>query len=922
MPDSRCPRPAEMRIALVLLLLGIISSSRAINCPWPCRCTWVVDSLYADCSRRSLETYPDFDGIPVEHLDLSGNKFMEFPTQYADIDSLLYLDLSNNHIAGLGSKTLIGFTSLRTLLLANNSFASWEALSPNEAFKYAPSLKRLGLDGNTLGTFGTGESFEMLGSQSLTELDLSSCGISNLGGDQLVNQLPSLERLNLANNKLVQMAALPSRTLRALDLSNCSIRDLPGFFLDAMQNLEALNLSRNTELQFGSLSDDPVLSYMLRRLDVSYCNLDDLEISGLPQLSELRLRGNLLRVVDASTFANNTMLEVLDLSENVIRVIGQDAFASLKRLKVLNLAFNEIARLDRNVVRNNDVLVDLNLSRNVLQKLTKIVSNSVRTLNMSWCEIGSIESTALSSLSAIQKLDLSNNLISDIPTFMRSETLQQLNLANCRLSTVRNNTFREFPELADLHLNGNRLTSPIPPNYFGGNKYLDQLWLGDNPWICDCHSPLFVEFYDYLTSKPAKIKDGNHLRCAAPAIFYGKLWEFACADVWIVNARSSSTGEKAWSVIMITLLGLGALVLGYACLQKFLRKRKIRDSEREFEEHEDELRRIRNLNDRILLEDATPSVQHAQEISLLPSYEDALRMPKLVRPVKSMMDLSGPERARNSRKLRRSQTHAEGDGSQSEAEEGLQLDSRQRFRSVEMLSNRDKERTAQYGPYRRTGYMEYNQSGSRRFSIEDSRFPAAHLKTQNLQSAEQIGNFQSYENSPYTKRKPKIAEIPPFKRVNVMADSVEFLTDPEYEDVALKHRSPFAKRKPKPPLPPSSLKVSAQVYTLQQSPVLELDPAIEDYFSAAKKQPSSSTIASDFQELDEPELKSLPDDNRSSVSRSDAEHDLERGKRKKRKNSASRRVSGGFTAANAGESSSSDSEHHALVHKPMRETLF
>jgi len=348
------------------------------------------------------------------------------------MDSLIYLDLSNNQISAIGSKTLIGFTSLRTLLLANNSIDSWEALSPNEAFKYAPSLKRLGLDGNRLGSFGNGESFELLTSSSLTELDVSSCEITTIGGDQLVNQLPGLERLNLANNKLAQIAALPSRTLRDLDLSNCSIREVSGFFLEALQNLEALNLSRNTQLQFDTLSEDPILTYVLRKLDVSYCNLDSIELSGLPQLTEIRLRGNLLRVVDATTFANNTMLEILDLSQNVLRLIGQDAFANLKRLKSLNLAFNEIARLDRNFIRNNDVLVDLNLSRNVLQKLTKIVSNSVRTINMSWCEIASIESTALSSLSVIQKLDLSNNLISDMPTFMRSETLQQLNLANCR----------------------------------------------------------------------------------------------------------------------------------------------------------------------------------------------------------------------------------------------------------------------------------------------------------------------------------------------------------------------------------------------------------------------------------------------------------------------------------------------------------
>ncbi|KAH8321608.1 hypothetical protein KR074_010117 [Drosophila pseudoananassae] len=909
---------------LASLLPCLISTAWAVNCPFPCRCIWIVDSLYADCSRRALQTFPDFEGIPVEHLDLSGNQFAEFPTQYADIDSLIYLDLSNNHISTVGPRSLIGFGSLITLKLANNSIMSWEDLSPNEAFKSTPKLKRLSLQGNQLGNFGTGESFELLKSLSLTELDISSCGISKLGGDQLINQLPNLEQLSLANNKLEALASLPSHSLRFLDLSNCSIKSLTEIFLDSVGSLEVLNLSRNTELKFGDSDEGPVFATSLRRLDVSFCNLDSIQLSGLPQLSEVRLRGNLLRELNSGTFANNSMLEVLDLSENVLRLIGQDAFTNLKRLKELNLAFNEIARLDRNFIRNNDALVELNLSRNVLRKLTKIVSNSVRTINMSWCEITSIESSALSSLSAILRLDLSNNLISDIPSFMRSETLQELNLGNCRISTIRNNTFRDFPELADLHLNGNRLTSPIPPLYFRGNKYLDQLWMGDNPWICDCHNPLFVEFYDYLTSKPAKIKDKNHLRCAAPAIFYGKLWEFACADVWIVNARSSSGGEKAWGIIMITLIGIGALILAYACLQKHLRKRKIRQDNREYSENDEELQRIRHLNSRILLEDATPSIHTNQEISLLPSYEDALRMPKLERPVKSMLDLSGPERTRNSRKLRRSQTHPDGDGSQSDMEEGLQLDSRQRFRSAEMLSNRDKERRAQYGPYRRTGYMEYNQSGSRRLSIEDSRFPAAHLKSQNLQSAEQIGNFQSYENSPYTKRKPKIAEIPPFKRVNMMAESVEFLTDPEYEDLGSKPGSPFAKRKPKPPLPPpnASMKVNAQVYTVQHSPVIELDPAIEDYFSAAKKQTSSSTIASEFQELLEPELTSLPDDNRSSASGGGADHDLERGRRKKRRNSASRRVSGSFTADRAADNSSSDSEHRAQVHRPMRETLF
>lgn len=415
------------RLLLLLLAAALATDSAAVDCPSSCRCNWVVDSLYANCSHGGLLTYPSFNNVPVEHLDLSGNRFEEFPREYADMDSLLYLDLSDNNIASLDELSLIGYTSLRTLLLANNSIASWASLNPNEAFKHARSLTRLSLSGNRLSSFGNaGNLGEQLSSQSLSELDLSSSHISVVGGDLLINHLPSLERLSLANNHLVQLSTLPSHSLRELDLSNCSLIDLHPDFFDALLSLESLNLSRNSGLQFGERVTE------LRILDVSYCNLEGIDLSGLPALTSVRLRGNLLRRVDATTFANNTLLEALDLSENVLSVIGNEAFNTLKRLKQLNLAYNDIAYLDRNLIRGNDVLMELNLSRNILQKFTKIVSNSVRLINMSWCEINSIDSTALSGLSVIQRLDLSNNLISDIPKLMRSESLQYLNLANCR----------------------------------------------------------------------------------------------------------------------------------------------------------------------------------------------------------------------------------------------------------------------------------------------------------------------------------------------------------------------------------------------------------------------------------------------------------------------------------------------------------
>lgn len=324
----------------------------------------------------------------------------------------------------------------------------------------------------------------------------------------------------------------------------------------------------------------------------------------------------------------------------------------------------------------------------------------------------------------------------------------------------------------------------------------------------------------------------------------------------------------------------------------------------------------------MLEHDGAPNAPQPYETNL-PSYEDALLMPKLERPAKSMVDLTASARAR--KKLQRAQTNPEEDVQ--ECEEDLIIDNRHRFRSEEMLSNRDKERTAPLGPHRRTGHVEHNNSGTRRFSIEDTRFAPAHLKSQNLQSAEKISNFQSYENSPYTKRKPKIAEIPPFKRATLRADSVEFLTDPEF-DANSKPNSPFARRKPKG-LTPQASHISNSSKSSRQSSMANmlqdggprLDPAIEDYFGKTKSR-GNSTDGSDFHVVVEPDEDSLPDIEYSST---DGEMDLEKGKRKKRKNSISRSASGNFkaaAAAAAGDTSSSDREPIVVVHKPMKETLF
>lgn len=244
--------------------------------------------------------------------------------------------------------------------------------------------------------------------------------------------LLNLEHLILTGNPLHQISDLKSPSLLALDLSQCKLSHLQPTVFTKLPLLTYVNLSKNTKLQLSGNVGEFVESESLKRIDLSNCNMDAIELAGFPQLTTAILRGNLIKLIDGQSFLNNVELENIDLSYNAIMHLGSGSFRKIKQLKNLDLSFNVIPKIERETFKHNDLLTSINLSRNYMDTLHRITARSLAYLNMSWCGMLHIEYDAFAEMNELIELDLSNNLIHDFPDSLQSDSLQTLDLSMCR----------------------------------------------------------------------------------------------------------------------------------------------------------------------------------------------------------------------------------------------------------------------------------------------------------------------------------------------------------------------------------------------------------------------------------------------------------------------------------------------------------
>lgn len=360
----------------------------------------------------------------IAYMDLSNNFIETISSFPEEFQQLTLLNLSRNYIT-LENVPDLNLLELQQLDLSANNISSSSSLE--QFLNSLLTLVNLNLSGNPLEIITS-----HLKAPNLKTLNLNYCRVAQINAPNILIGLPLLETLSLRHNPLHSVIGLASQTLTTLDLSHGSLEHLKANILQNLPNLVQLKLAHNPRLSLSRRSGETVISDSLEMLDLSYCNMDTVDISGFPNLNAINLRGNRIKSLHHTDFEQNVALENIDLSLNAIAYIAPNAFHQVAMLKNADLSFNMIRNIARRTFVNNNQLTSINLSRNFLSNFSRLSSSSLTHLNLSWCELLAIDEDALLDLPELIDLDLSHNLFSEFPVVLRSRKLQRLDLRMCR----------------------------------------------------------------------------------------------------------------------------------------------------------------------------------------------------------------------------------------------------------------------------------------------------------------------------------------------------------------------------------------------------------------------------------------------------------------------------------------------------------
>ncbi|XP_054668972.1 leucine-rich repeat-containing G-protein coupled receptor 5 isoform X2 [Grus americana] len=290
-------------------------------------------------------------------------------------------------------------------------------------------------------------------------LDLSMNNITKLPSNP-VHNLRFLEELRLAGNGLTYIpkgAFAGLFSLKVLMLQNNQLRQVPTEALQNLRSLQSLHLHNNRIYSLGKKCFDGLHS--LETLDLNYNSLDEFPtaIRTLTNLKELGFHSNNIKSIPERAFVGNPSLITIRFYDNPIQLVGKSAFQHLPELRTLTL----------------------NGASQITEFPDLTGTTSLESLTLTGAQITSLPKSACDQLPNLQVLDLSYNLLEDLPCFTACKKLQKIDLHHNEIGEIKADTFRQLAALRSLDLAWNKIKI-IHPNAFSSLPSLIKLDVSSN----------------------------------------------------------------------------------------------------------------------------------------------------------------------------------------------------------------------------------------------------------------------------------------------------------------------------------------------------------------------------------------------------------------------------------------------------------
>ncbi|XP_058886572.1 tsukushi-like isoform X1 [Acipenser ruthenus] len=312
----------DSQLWLCCLLIFTLHVASTESCHPGCRCEVESFGLFdsfsltkVDCSRVGPHITPIPIPLDTSYLDLSSNH-METLTDSMltgpGYTTLVSLDLSNNKLTRVHSKTFSKLRYLESLDLSSNCL---EVLSDG-CFSGLP-LTEVDLSNNRLQEFRL-DIFTSKGHGKPIHLDLSNNVLTAVSRNPHSSS-PNIQSLSLAGNRLTAVPLLQSVPVRSLNLDG---NPIPHIQENAFVGM--------TELTHLSLSSLPALTSIQPNSFKGLQNLQVLDLSNCPKLKDLK----------PEVFSGLLSLQELNLSNSGVTALPSKLLNYLPSIRSITLGPN------------------------------------------------------------------------------------------------------------------------------------------------------------------------------------------------------------------------------------------------------------------------------------------------------------------------------------------------------------------------------------------------------------------------------------------------------------------------------------------------------------------------------------------------------------------------------------------------------